>query len=454
MERQAMNLGRTSPLLRWCELVLLVALVAGVLAMLNYIAYRRFIRVDLTPQKNYSLAPQTTKVLSGLTNDVSATIFCQPQERDEIEGVVELFARASSRFRYSFIDLEKNPAKAEALGISSTGAGVVEYQGRREKVRFFSEGGLLSTIIRLTEQSSKIVRFVKGHGEKDINSFDGKNGYATIRQALEAENYQVAEIMLMQATAVPEDTLELIVCGPQKDLFETELEMIDAYLQSGGNLLLMCDPVPLPNIERWLQKYGMQLARDFIIDTKSKLMALDSLTPIIMPDKRHPMGRSMNDAVVFPVCRSVLPADNSTVEVVAQSSPESWAERTTQSVYENRARFDADRDIYGPISVVAAAVVGEGTRQGNIVVMGDSDFASNHYMSILANKDFFLNAVDWLAEKQELLSTRTRENQPPISMLFLTENEGRLVFWSAVVVEPAIILLIGLGVALWRRLKR
>jgi ABC-type uncharacterized transport system involved in gliding motility auxiliary subunit len=104
--------------------------------------------------------------------------------------------------------------------------------------------------------------------------------------------------------------------------------------------------------------------------------------------------------------------------------------------------------------VVAAAAVGQEAKQGHVVVMGDSDFASNHYCSILANKDFFLNTVDWLAEKQELLSTRTTEGQPPISMLFLTENEGRLVFWSAVVVEPAIILLIGIGVALWRRVKR
>jgi len=448
-----MSLSR-NPLLRWCEMVLLVALVAGVLVMLNYIAYRRFIRLDLTPQKSYSLAPQTTQVVRGLTDDLYATIFCRPQEREEIEEVVELFARTSSRFRYSFIDLEKNPAKAEAMGISSAGAGVVEYQGRREKVRYFSEQNLLSTIIGLTEQSAKTVRFVKGHGEKDINSFDDKSGYATVKQALEAENYQVADIMLMQAAAVPNDTLVLAICGPQKDFFAAELAMIDAYLQGGGNLLLLCDPVPLPNIERWLHGHGVHLARDFIVDTQSKLLALDSLTPIIMPDKRHPVGHSMNDALVFPVCRSVLPADNGTVEVLARSGPESWAERNTQSVYDNRARFDADGDMYGPIAVAVAATVGEDARPGHLIVMGDSDFASNHYGGILANKDFFLNAIAWQAEKQQLLSTRTRENQPPISILFLTENEGRLVFWSAVVIEPAIILLIGLGVALWRRLKR
>jgi hypothetical protein len=39
-------------------------------------------------------------------------------------------------------------------------------------------------------------------------------------------------------------------------------------------------------------------------------------------------------------------------------------------------------------------------------------------------------------------------------MLFLTENESRLVLWSAVIIEPLLILAIGMGVVLRRRMRR
>ena len=89
-----------------------------------------------------------------------------------------------------------------------------------------------------------------------------------------------------------------------------------------------------------------------------------------------------------------------------------------------------------------------------ILAPKDSDFITNYYYTILGNRDFFLNAVNWLSEKDEGLASRGRSPQAPMSILFLTENESRLVFWSSVVIEPLIILLIGLSVIFWRRLKR
>jgi hypothetical protein len=42
-------------LLRWAEVVLLVALFSGVLILINVIAYENSKRFDLTPGKRYSL---------------------------------------------------------------------------------------------------------------------------------------------------------------------------------------------------------------------------------------------------------------------------------------------------------------------------------------------------------------------------------------------------------------
>jgi len=448
------SLFNRQALMHWAELVLLCFFVSGVLVLTNYIAFRHSRRFDLTPEKRYTLSPQTVNVLEGLSSEVAVTVFYRPQERQALEDIIELFSRASGHFRCDFVDLEKNPARAEAMGIKTFGAGVVEYEGRRERVQFFTEENLLAAIIRLTEKSEKIVRFVTGHGEKELGGLDEKTGYSIARQALESENYKVEELLLLQADSVPGDTLVLVVSGPQKDLLPKELEMIRAYLKNGGRVVMMCDPFPLPNLEAFLADRQIRIDRDFVIDTQSKLLAFDHLTPIIIPDKQHPIARSMNEAVIFPVCRSVTPLSRE-VDVFASSGPDSWAEKNTGSVHENRATFDPARDIRGPVPVAALVRYdGEDPDTGLLAVFGNSNFATNYYINVLGDKDFFLNTVNWLANKKELLSARAKAGQAPVSMFFLTENEGRMVFWSSVVVEPALVFLVGIMVILWRRFRR
>lgn len=443
-------------LLHWIELVLVVVFFTGSVVLCNHIAYRHNRRFDLTPERRYTLSEQTMHVLGSISSELNATVFYRQQDRQNLKDLVELFSRATPYFHYDFVDLEKNPARAEAMGVKSFGAGVVTYRGRREKVQYFTEDNLLSAIIKLTETGEKIIRFVQGHGEKEIGGTDQKTSYSTVRQALATENYTVEELLLLQAGRIPDDTLVLVISGPQKDFLPREIDMLDAYLHAGGRVLLQCDPFPLPNIEAYLKRFGVQLSRDFIIDLQSKLLAFDQLTPVIIPGKEHPIARYLNQAVVFPVCRSVLPLEGNAGEVIASSGPDSWAERNTQSVHDDRARFDREEDLRGPVPVAVALenVGGAEAGKGHLVVMGNSNFASNYYLNVIGNKDFFQNTINWLADKRELMAPRIRPTQAPVSMFFLTENESRLVFWAAVVAQPALVLCLGIFVVVWRRMRR
>jgi len=448
---------RRELMLHWIELGLVIAMFLGSLVLINYIVYRHNPRFDLTPERRYSLSELTRTVLRSLDDELHATVFYRRQDLRSIQETLELFGRETPHFHFECIELEKNPARAQALGITGFGSGVLTYKGRREKVRHCDEENLLSAIIRLIEPGEKIVRFSQGHGEKEIGETDQKISYSAVRQALEGENYRVQELVLVQADSIPEDTLVLVIAGPQKDFLPREIDMIDAYLRRGGRALMLLDPVPLPEIEGYLGRLGIELARDFVIDLRSKLMNFDHLTPVIMPAKSHPVARYLNQATVFPLCRSVVPKHPDTGEVIAWSGPESWAERDTRSVHEDRARFDPSEDMRGPVPVAVACSVpgsGEGRAEGCLVVIGNSHFATNHYLNVLGNKDFFQNTVNWLAEKKTLMAPRTGQSRSQMSMFFLTENEGRLVFWSAVVVQPALVLLCGVWVALWRRLRR
>ena len=83
-----------------------------------------------------------------------------------------------------------------------------------------------------------------------------------------------------------------------------------------------------------------------------------------------------------------------------------------------------------------------------LVVIGDSDFASNATVGIQGNRDMFLNTVNWLAQQENLISIRARE--PEDRRLTLTAFQQRFVFWLSVLLLPAFSLSAGVY-TWWRR---
>ena len=449
-------------LARWLELAGLVFLFTGILILVNIIAFRHSWRFDVTPGKKFTLSPQSLQILSSLTDDLEVTIFYKKGEEGTYQDLLKMCSRASDKFHYHVIDLDKNPAKAQSYGIRDYGAGVVEYRGRRESLRVPSEESLINAILRIKDTKIKTVRFTTGHGEKSITSGDKKISYSNAKNALELENYRVEELLLLQTGSVPDDTAILVIGGPQKDFSVQETAAVERYLKKGGRALFLCDPSTLPQLESFLKTLDIELPRDFVVDRESKLYELDEMTPLIFPDKTSPITSRMKEAALFPLCRSVIPAGQSRnsflVTVIARSGPRSWAERNTQSVYNGTASFDKETDVPGPVpvAVTVEALPPAGQEQAarasfRFSVMGDSDFITNQYLDVLGNKDLFLNTVNWLAERSDLVTIRPKTAQSSVSMLFLTEGENQLILWTAVIIEPALVLLAGIAVVLWRR---
>jgi ABC-type uncharacterized transport system involved in gliding motility auxiliary subunit len=87
-------------------------------------------------------------------------------------------------------------------------------------------------------------------------------------------------------------------------------------------------------------------------------------------------------------------------------------------------------------------------KKAHLVVIGDSDFASNQFFSLYGNGDFFLNTASWLAKEENLISIRPRTRK--WSPITLTETQGNLTFMLGVLVFPGAVILMGLRVW-WKR---
>jgi ABC-type uncharacterized transport system involved in gliding motility auxiliary subunit len=156
----------------------------------------------------------------------------------------------------------------------------------------------------------------------------------------------------------------------------------------------------------------------------------------------------------FPEARSIRRGAEGTTglqyQEIAKTGARSWGE--TSPLTSGKINYDEGKDLRGPITIVAVAeksaenapASSAGNDKTRLAVFGDSDFASNSYFRIQGNGDFFLNAVSWLAEEEDLISVRARD--PEDRRINLTQTQSMLILYLGVIFLPLVIFITGIVV--------
>src|SRR5438445_5334182 len=124
-----------STLRHWLLLLTAVVGLGGSLFMAQVILSHRTWRLDLTPEKRFTLSQHSRQILAGLDRDVQIIAFLRSDdERNvDIEDLLARVSNASPRVRYSVVDVNRNPAVARQYGVGNYGSVVVESEGRRKE---------------------------------------------------------------------------------------------------------------------------------------------------------------------------------------------------------------------------------------------------------------------------------------------------------------------------------
>jgi ABC-type uncharacterized transport system involved in gliding motility auxiliary subunit len=436
-------------------------LLIGVLVLVNFLNTRYHYRWDLTEAKVFSLSPQTVKLIGGLNQDLRIYGFFEKGENPRATDLIKSYTYQSPRVKFTAVDPDRNPEMAKQFKIQQMNTLHLSYGQESTNITDNTEEGVTNAIIKLTKATKKNVLFLTGHGEPKLDDKETPQGYAAAKAALENENYQVKEFLLSTQEKVPPETSLLIVAAPEKPLLEHEIEAIDDYLKNGGRLLALLPSPGGDSLKTFLRNWGVEVGDDIVVDQVIRLFAGPTLgvEPIAENyDKAHPITREFKERTLFPLVRSVEPVNESKDKLeatsLAQTSATSWAEKDVNGIFKQGRAALGPEDKKGPISVAVAVSANlkkigiENAGEAKVVAVGSAAFANNRYIHIFFNRDFFLNAANWLVGQEEMISIRPRSVRS--SRLQLTEGEGAAIFYLSFLILPEILLIIGLSVW-WRR---
>jgi ABC-type uncharacterized transport system involved in gliding motility auxiliary subunit len=353
------------------------------------------------------------------------------------------------------VDPDRDPALARTMGVEAYGTTVLEASGRTEKVQDADqEEKLTNALIKVMREGKRVVYVVQGHGEADLGNTD-RPGFTEAKGALEKANYEVRPLPLARQGKVPEDAAVLIVAGPRTDFFGPEIQALEAYLGRGGKVLAMLNP-PFPErnqpeaLRKLLGGWGLTVDDDLVIELNpiGQAFGIGPQVPIVQQYESHPITRDLTGiTTLFPLARSITtaktPPAGVTIQPLARTTPDSWGETDRQALEQGQAKPDP-QDPKGPLTLAAVA-----TRdKARVVLYGTSNLATNQFLNLQGNRDFFLNTVSWLAEEEDQITIRPRDSKA--TPVFLSSQQAQAVFWVPVVILPGLALAAGI-VAVARR---
>lgn len=422
-----------------------VGLALILLVVVNYMSYRHHARVDISSSGFYTLSEKTHAVIEGISNRVDVIVYVQPGRTgyDDIINLLDQYSAVQPLIRVTRIDPDRDIARAEQLAaqydVDGSNLVVFDMGGRSSvipedrlfkldksplkegemprKVQFLGEQHFTSALQSIISGVRPKLYFLQGHGEGDPFDFDSRSGFSKCAAALERDNIEVLTLKLGEVQKIPEDCDGLIIAGPTERLSSLETALIDDYLQSNGSVLMMLESMRDVGLRPLLRRWGVTQGEDIVVDQSRTISGRELF---ITKYQFHPITAGMaGKSSIFYLPCSIEPirapdgiataADRPNVSILATSSSKGWAESDWMNT---PMEFNPETERGGALSVAVAIERGAGSSlqvaSTRMVVFGDSDFVSNAGMAG-ANIDLFLNSVDWLLEREDLIAISPKE---------------------------------------------
>ncbi len=438
-------------------------------------------KYDMTPNSILTLEEQTLQILDNLQEDVTVYMICEEgSEDDYTKSLLEQYAAKSSHLKIDTRDpvLYPNFASQYAAGgdvsknslvvLSDKRGKYVDYdeiylttydtEGNVEDISFDGEGAITSAIDYVVSDNLPVVYTLAGHGEKELTD--------SLKGMIQQDNMELKSLNLGTAGGVPEDADCLILADPATDISEEEAAMLKAYMEAGGNLLLVTSFVSgnLENVYSLTEYYGVETVPGVVIegdgDHYYSYSGSDSGTAafFLVPDLADVEITSALRAggyrPIVPLAMGLqeteLHRGTITVTPVLTTSNKAFAK---QNFNDRTTSEKEEGDLEGPFSVAVLATEAYDDVETNLFWISSSAFldAEPNVMSSGANENLLMGALGYMTGDVNSISIHNSSTLF-YDRLIVTQSDARM--WSILFIGiiPVMLLAAG-GVILYRRRK-
>jgi ABC-type uncharacterized transport system involved in gliding motility auxiliary subunit len=448
-------------------------IVAFILVVINIGSQDFNKQFDFTAEKINTISEQTTKVLNSLDEPMKITTFFdgqgeQAQIKAALKNLLERYRSISKNIEIQHADTDKDKALAESKS-ASDGDILIEYKGQSHITKDPSEQGITQAILKVTRTNTPIICFTAGHGEMSLDSpEEDPRSLSILKASLMNEGYQ-PKTLEMLSDAIPSECTVTIIPSPQQKFPASEVALFDKYLDNGGKLIALLDPL-IPNtkveqskinigasgFEELMKKWGVKLGNNLMLEKHLTLFQGEVVDLSVRATNygNHPTVDSIKGKqTYFNTVQSVQKLDGfsgTSYELIKSAgNGKSWAETNSDLLFKQQKADPDGNDIPGPVTIAMASEK-EGGKKAQLLVIGDGDFVSNGLIqSYEFNYDLFLNGLNWMSGDVEKISIRPKKIKT--SAIELSTEETFTIFYLAIIGLPMLVLIFGINLWWYRR---
>jgi ABC-type uncharacterized transport system involved in gliding motility auxiliary subunit len=432
------------------------ALFSGVVVTLAWLSTNYTYEADWTAGNRNTISPTTRALLDRLEPPLEITAFVPEDSalHQRIKERISRYQRYKPDIQLHFVNPDLEPERTQAAGIAHTGQLLIKCNARQEIIGDMAEQTIANALQRLTRRQARWAIFLEGHRERD--PFDERDqGLSTLAGRLKQSGLHIQPLNLVRTPVIPDNTTLLVLAAPRSELLVGEVELIQDYIEAGGNLLWLHDPGDSPNLQPLADKLAIHFVDGVVVDANPQLRVLLGIKhPAVVPVvdyPTHPVTHLLKAQTLFPFASGIThkSGDIWQAKPFLVTLPRTWSE-VGKLTGKELSFSSAEGDTVGPLTLGLSLSRTLKTREQRLVILGDSDFLANGYIGHGANLELASNIFNWLSEDDELISILPKST--PDIQLELSNTTAIVIAVMFQVALPLALLATGYGV--WFRRRR
>lgn len=458
-------------------------LLLGIIILVYVVLQRAVIVLDMTEGQRFSISDETRNILRQVSRPIRITGFYSPRalsQREVDDQFFRLYDIATDgKISREYIDPDEQPAMAQKFNVTFDGEVFISFLNTDGSVDFNSvariprsesqERDMTEAISRLLISGTLTVYFDQSHEERDPLSGEPQ-GLSGINNGIRESGLITYPIQISELAAnnqnIPENASALILARPTTDFNEAEIGVIDRYMQKGGALFIMADVLynqdaflrydGLFNHYLW-EHFGIRALDAAIVDEASHGQTqLDIVSAAIYPE--NDIARRLdqkNAPTLFKLARPVeisnTPAESVPNGRVIMSSQQSYGETDLKTLGETETyQYNEGQDLPGPLTSVAWSY--NRATGAKVLLIGDSDFATNSLVQTGGNGILFTDGLSWLTGFSDRINFAPQAYATGSPVIFVDGQTLDVISFLTVILLPGLVFATGLG--LWIRRMR